>query len=269
MADNSVHEVDVRSGAVREIVKGRLAFPSDIAIAENDPDQLIHVADGCAYRTVDPRTGEIRDVARSVVSEIVFPTAVSANDRHVVLASEVMGSVQVLDRKHGLLLQTLEGFAKPSAAIELANGDLFVSEPLAGRVVKVRRGKRVSLIEGLDHPTALLDAGGRCLHVAESGSGRLLLVELATGTGRVIASDCGPLRAIARGPNGRLALLDVEGRVVLLDPETGERVVVAENLAVGYLRTPYPRSGGLAVASDGSVYVAADVDNAIDRIPLR
>lgn len=267
MADNSLHEIEVETGAVREIVKGALAFPRAIAVAATAAGDVLYVADSCAYRTVEARTGTVTDVARAVVSEVLFPTAVSVNERHVVLASDVMGVVQLVDRGTGKFLQTIPGFDRPGAAIELADGSLIVSEPLAGRLLWVRGQVREVLVAGLNLPVGLLDAHDGTIYVTESGAGRLLAVGVASGEATEIAVGLGAIRAVAPSPDGTLVLLDGHARTLTqLDPRTGTRRIIAQHLAVGYLPGPYARSGGLAVGSDGTIYVAADAENALYRI---
>ena len=68
-------------------------------------------------------------------------------------------------------------------------------------------------------------------------------------------------------PDGSVAMLDVDGgRLLLLAPVTGVVILVAQGFAVGRLQKPYARSGGVAVGSDGSMYIAADIENALYRV---
>ncbi len=102
--------------------------------------------------------------------------------------------------------------------------------------------------------------------MAESGTGRLLRIAVADGAVSEIARDLGAIRALAVAPGGMVAVLDVAaGSVVLIDAGGG-RTEIARNLPVGCLSESYPRSGGLAVGADGTVYIAADVENAVYRI---
>ena len=266
MCDNGVHAVDPRTGAVRTVVSGALAFPRAIAMSAGPSGEEIHVADSGAYRIVDVRTGAVRDVARAVATPLKFPSSVSVGPSHVVLTGEGLGVVQLYDRD-GRHVRDIDGLDRPSAAIECGDGDLIVAEPRAGRLVRVRGDDRLTLVEGLDQPSALVDAGEDAVYVAESGVGRLLRVSLTDGAVHVVADGFGALRAIALAPGGRMAMLDnLEGRLSLIELATGAKAQVAQGLAVGYLSLPYPRSGGVAVGADGSLYVAADVENAIYRI---
>ena len=273
-ADNAVHEVNPRTGSVRMVVQGKLAFPRAIAVAATPQGDMVHVADGSSYRIVDPRTGGIEDVARVIASELLFPNAVSVNGDHVMLTCEALGTVQIVERASGKFLHTIKGFEKPGDAIELADGSLIVTEPAAGRVLRVTERllpifghSHAVLAEGLNLPGGLADARDGTIYVAESGSGGLLRISVPGGDVSEVATGLGAIRAVAVAPDGTLVTLDGnDGTLYAVDPRNGSKEVIARHLAVGYLQEPHPRSGGIAVGSDGTIYVAADRENALDRI---
>ena len=265
MVDNSIHEVDPSSGAVRTVVAGGLGFPRAMALSSGPEGERLHLADSCAYRVVDPRTGAVSDIARAVATPLKFPTSVSVGPHHVLLTGEVFGVVQLFDQS-GHFVRDVGGFDQPSAAIELDDGSLIVAEPISGRIVRALGDDRRDVAAGLRYPAALADAGDDMVYVAESGTGRLLRIAIADGTVSEIARDLGAIRALAVAGDGAVAVLDVEaGCVSLIDPGGG-RIEIVRGLPVGYLRKPYPRSGGLAVGANGTIYVAADFENAIYRI---
>lgn len=266
MADNTVHAVDPDTGFTQVIVAGGLGFPRAIALWGGAGGDRLHIADGCAYRVVEPDGGTVHDVARAVAAKLKFPTSVSANARHVLLTSEAFGVIQVFDHD-GKLLQDVEGFTRPGDAIESEDGSFIVTEPAAGRVLRKTRWTTSVLVEGLNFPSALADAGNGTVYVAESLAGRLLRIDLATGALTSVASGLGVVRAIAVTPDGSIAVLTADdGRLFTIDLARGDQTAIAHDLPVGYLTTPYPRSGGVAVDSVGRFYLAADAENAIYRI---
>ena len=265
MADGTVHAVDPKTGLPSVIVRGGLGFPRSIAVQRSAGGDRLHVADGCAYRVIDSSTSAVHDIARAVAAKLKFPTSVSVYPRHVLLTSEAFGVIQVFNHD-GKLLRDIEGFAQPSHAIECDDGTSIVTEPAAGRVVHKTRWRARVLIEGLSFPSALTHAGDGTVYVAESMVGRLLRIDIDTGASTCLASDLGVVRAIDVAPDGVVAVLTGDGRLSTVNPRDGGKMLIARGLPVGYLSSPYPRSGGVAVGSSGCFYVAADAENAIYRI---
>ncbi len=266
MVDNAIYEVDPSTGKVRTLVSGRLGFPRALALTADPGGDVLHIADGCAYRTLDTGTLEIRDVARACASTIRLPTGISVRDKDVLLVCESFNTVQLFDRQ-GEPVRDVGELTQPSAGLLLDDGSFLVAEPASGSLLRIKGEDRSALATGLKQPTGLADAGDGTVLVAESGTGRILRIDRESGDVSVLAQGFVALRTVAVGASGLIAALDVDGgKVLTIDPYTGRSTVVARDLAVGYLREPYPRSGGLAIGSDDTIYVAADRDNAIYRV---
>ncbi len=184
----------------------------------------------------------------------------------MLLVCEPFDTVQLFDRQ-GTPIRDISELIQPSAALLLDDGDLLVAEPSSGSLLRIRGEARTTLATGLVQPSGLADAGDGTVLVAEAGTGRVLRVKLDDGEVSVLAQGFSKVRAVAVGASGLIAVLDVDGgKVLTLDGRTGQATEVARDMAVGYLRERYPRSGGLAVGSDDAIYVAADLENAIHRI---
>ncbi len=266
MPDNAIYEVDPKTGISRVVVKGELGFPRAIAVSTGVDGDLLHVADTGSYRVVNPRSGEVRDIARAVATDLKFPASVSVHGTSVLLTAELFGAIEIFD-VNGKMVREVAGLKMPAASIECDDGTIIVTEPLAGRVLRLSGEKSDILAEGLQLPSGLADAGDGSIYVSECASGRLLRIGLADRKVTVVAEKLGTVRAIATTPDGSVAVLDVNGgRLLLLAPATGVVILVAHGFAVGRLQQPYARSGGLAVGSDGVLYVAADAENALYRI---
>ena len=172
--------------------------------------------------------------------------------------------VQLFDAA-GRHLEDLVGFKSPSAALALAGGAILVAEAATGRLIHVRGAHRSVLADGMDRPAALARLTPDAVVVAEAG-GRLTRIATGDGSRRELRCVSGSVRSIAVTTDGRLIALDVEHRrMVCIDLADGSELTIASNLPVGHLKNPYPRSGGIAAALDGSIYVAADRDNSILR----
>ncbi len=107
MVDNDIHVVNPANGAVRPLVEARLSVPSGLAVAPDDPDERLYVADVYALRRVGGRDGKITQTTRVLSTRMTFPMAVSLGAKHVILSSAYLGSVQVLDRASGEILRTI------------------------------------------------------------------------------------------------------------------------------------------------------------------
>ena len=266
MPDNAIYEVDTATGSSRVVVAGKLGFPRALAVSTGVDGDLLHIADTGAYRVVDPRTKEVRDIARAVATTLKFPASVSVHGTSVLLTAELFGAIEIFNLD-GKMIREVSGLSMPAAAIECEDGTIIVTEPLSGRVLRLSGDQKDVLAEGLQLPSGLADAGDGSIYVAESASGRLLRIGLKDRNVTVVAENLGTIRAIATTPDGSVAVLDINGgRVLLLAPATGVVILVAQGIAVGRLQEPYARSGGLAVGSDGTLYIAADAENALYRI---
>lgn len=261
MADSSVSRVDLNTGTVRAITSSQLAFPADIA----SDGRTLYVADVTALRTVNPRTGAVGEIQRRLSSSLEFPAGISVTAAHFVLTSELIGSVQVVDRRTGKVVREVHGLDNPADAVELFDGSLVISEPANGRLLRVVGEEVRPLAENLGTPTGIAVTERGTVLVADA-QGRLVEVEPALGTVVERAAGLGGLRAVAVRPDGSAVVLDATGHRVLSVDRQGKQEVLATGLDVGYLDVPYARSGGLALGTDGTVYIAADRHNAVDAI---
>jgi sugar lactone lactonase YvrE len=267
MADNGLQVVDPATGAVRQVMKGALAFPADLALSEDG--ETLYVADVFAYRAVDAAGGAVRDIARVHTrgSKLEYPTGVSVGPDRVVLASSPAGAVLVYDRRTGQALEVLHGFNAPSDALELVAGELLVAEMGGGDLLRVRGETRTKVASGLAAPASLAAGPGNSVYVAEVAGGRVSRVDLGSGARTTIVENLTLPKAVAVGPDGRLFVLELgERRVISVDPASGAVSTVAGDLPVGLVTQPVPLAGGIAVSASGVVYVTSDVENSILRI---
>ncbi|MNS55677.1 hypothetical protein D3C72_885160 [compost metagenome] len=109
------------------------------------------------------------------------------------------------------------------------------------------------------------------LYVTEA-AGKLLRIPLdASAPLRTVADGLALPEGLAQTPWGSFIVAESAARrLVEIDPATGTRRTVAENLPIGLaagpgLPPPYVVTG-VAVGRDGTVYVSADKNNSIYRI---
>ncbi len=271
MADAAVYEVKP-DGAVRTVVSGSLAMPTDLAITDGPEGEKLHIADTFAYRVVDTASKAITDPLRMQRDEAEYPLGVGAGKTKILLTSWAGGTVQVIDRASGAAVLR-HGFTAPTDALELADGRLVALEAATGAIRPVTEAGTPGepIAAGLVFPVAMVEAADGKLWVTESG-GALARVDLATGeVTRVLEGLSGP-EGVDVGPDGKVYVAEAgAGRVIAFDPKDASKTVIAEGLRTGLPAAegalPAYTTTGLAVSKkDGAVYVASDLTNAIYRI---
>ncbi|WP_434424279.1 SMP-30/gluconolactonase/LRE family protein [Nannocystis pusilla] len=276
MVDNDIRVVNPADGSVKSVVTARLSVPAGLAVAPDDADEQLYVADVYALRRVGGRDGKIHQTTRVLSTPMVFPMHVSLGAKHVVLSSAYLGSLQVLDRATGAVLRTIPNVNGVQGAIELHDGTLLVAEASTGRLVRVDKAEPAGvtvLTEGLKGPVGLvadLEGPEPGVYVTEVRSGRVTRVRLADGEKRTVAKGLRAPEGIARHPDGGLVVAEVgRKRLVRVDPATGRSTVLATGLRIGLPESEGLPPGyvptGVAVGRSGTIYVSSDVESALYR----
>lgn len=267
MADNAIHEVNPETGAVREVIKGRLSAPRSIAGVAMQSGDEIYVADVFAFRKVDGRTGAVTDIARSHAADtpIGYASSVTANDRHVLLTNS-NGNVQLYDRRtHELLRQWSVRGAQ--SALELEDGSILVA---AARGTLLRLGgadgeERQTILEGLRGAVALAMSSAGDVYVSQEEAGEIVQLDLSKSTLRVIARGLRGPQGLAIDNDGGLFVVERDAQqLTRIDAKSGAMEPVATQLPVG--RQGLNASAGVAAGARGALYVLSDIENAIYRL---
>ena len=272
MADATIYAVNPADGAVRTVVKGPLATPTDLVITDGPEGEKLHVADVFAYRVVDTATKAITDPLRMYRDETENQLGIGAGKTKVLITSWAAGMVQVVDLASGEAVMH-HGFTAPTDALELSDGRLIALEGATGNIslIKDGDGPGEQLATGLSFPVAMAEAADGKLYVTES-SGALAQVDLATKQiTRVLEGLAGP-EGVDVGADGRVYLAEAgAGRVIAFDPKDGSKTTIAEGLKTGFPAAegalPAYLTTGVAVSKkDGAIYVSSDITNAIYKI---
>ncbi|WNG25182.1 gluconolaconase [Cystobacter fuscus] len=276
MVDNDIRVVNPADGSVRQLVEARLSVPSGIAVAPEDEDEQLYVADVYAFRRVGGRDGKITQTTRTLSTRMTFPMNVSLGAKHVVLSSAYLASVQVLDRATGDILRTIPNTNGVQGALELPDGTLLVAEATTGRLVKVDGAEPAGttvLAEGLKGPVGLVadtEAEEPGVYVTEVRSGNVTRVRLSDGARRTVAKGLKAPEGIARHPDGGLIVAEVgRKQLVRIDPATGRSTVIAKGLRIGLPESEGLPPGyiptGVAVGRSGTIYLTSDMESALYR----
>jgi glucose/arabinose dehydrogenase len=167
------------------------------------------------------------------------------------------------------------GLDQPYGVALAPGGDAIVAERVKGRVVAVRAGKVEELATGLREVMGVAIAPDGAPLVSETGGGRI--VKLAGGRVETVLDGLKLPEGIAvRGQ--KLYVVDTGAKELIeYDLTTKSRRAIATSLPVGapagvkpiYLNPFLPLCGsmgpfaGLAVGTDGTLYVSADAEGSV------
>lgn len=271
MASNEVQAFNPATGELRTLTSGKVAVPAGMKIDGHS----LWVADVFGFRQVDVRNGEVRDVfLMQRDPELDYPFAVGLSARLFALTSWFTGTVQLVDRQTLKTVETIHGLKAPFDAIPMADGSVVYAELATGSITRASGPKfaeKLVLASGLNGPVQMIVGHDGALYVTEA-AGKLLRIPLdASAPLRTIADGLALPEGVAQTPWGSFIVAESAARrLVEIDPANGSRRTVAENLPIGLapgpgLPPPYVVTG-VAVGSDGTVYMGADRNNAIYRI---
>jgi sugar lactone lactonase YvrE len=154
---------------------------------------------------------------------------------------------------------------------------VLVAEFANGRIVRTgpNPDSRVRMIiDGLAGPVDLVIVDATRGYVTESLAGRITEFSLNQYEKRTLVDGLDRPEGLALLPSGALAVAEVGARRVLaIDPKSGRRTVMADNLPIGLespggTGDPYAVSD-LATAGDGTLYLSADRDRTVLRLSPR
>ncbi|MBB3051601.1 sugar lactone lactonase YvrE [Prauserella isguenensis] len=267
-------------GRAREVVAPGLAGPYGVAV---------HFS-GTVFAADNYRLAAVAD-GRAHTRELLLLThGVAAGSRGLHLTSQ-FGTVRTYDPDGRRVLTRAEGLSRPTGIAELPQGGLVVAETGAGRVVTLDSADAVTgvsegsdlavLADGLDEPVDVaVDVRGRC-YVTEQHAGTIGLI---TGAGVEIVTGGLDAPHGITAADGLLFVVETGRRRVLsVDPDTGERAIVAAELP---LAAPAGRAraqpalfnhglpgvavpfAGIDVGADGALYVAAAAEGTVLRLTM-
>ena len=273
MADNSIQEVDLADGRVRDLVRTRLAAPSGLAMVG---DQL-HIADTFAYRVMDTGSGDIREVGRMWASHLEYPLNAWADEHVVVLTSWATGTVQVFDRASGEMTHGFHDFQAPHDAVQLADGSLLVAELATGRLLRVsgeQGEQREAVVVALAGPAGMAFNGDRSTLFVTTAGGSVWAVNPADWSKRRVRDGLAMPEGISVSAAGKLLVMEVgKQRLLEIDPVDGATRTLAEDLPVGLPALEgLPPTGvfnDVVEAANGDLFFTADRDAGLYRLPRR
>lgn len=253
----------------RQITGGAFSTPGGLDIGIVDGRETLIVADIIGYRFVDPITGVVTFPPYTMSHGNSTNVAVKGNT--LALTDGRSGRLQLIDLTADELL-TLDTGYKASYGVEwLANGDVLFVEYDAGRLTRWADGEAATVTDRLRGPVGLTVETESTVLVTEHTAGAVSRVDLDTGTVTQVFSGLSSPEELDVMKDGRIAVAEVgAARVVAVDLESGALEVLADGLSFGVAAYGAPEavgfSTGIAVGSDGAIYVSEDGANAIRKI---
>jgi sugar lactone lactonase YvrE len=281
-ANNGITEINPETGATRRITWGNISAVGNVkVVTQNGREQLL-LADSWGPRYFDVQSQTMTPMPRG--PGVLGASSLAVMGENIILSNIwPFGTVQVVGRESGKLVANLPGFGAPYDVRPIEDG-FIVADFAADRLIKVANDEnwtRSQAAFGLEGPVGLADAGKGVFYVTEYGkkdrrgdyqNGDVSRVDTATNTRTIIARKLKKPEGIALAPDGRLIVAEVGAqRVVAVDPTGKKKLeVLASDLDIGLdvgtrVAAPFLPTG-VAVTSDGAIYVTGDVDNVLYRI---
>ncbi len=269
MADNSIEAFNPVTGVLTLVTGGKVAVPAGLKVEGHD----LWVADVFGFRNVNTQTGAVKDIFRMQASDMEYPFAVGVSATHFALTSWFTGTVQMVERSTLKTSAMLHGLKAPFDAIPMADGSVVFAEIATGSITRASGAQwadRKVIAQGLAGPVQMVLGKDGALYVTEA-AGKLVRVNMTDGSKTTVAEGLALPEGVAQTPWGSFIVAESAAkRLVEIDPANGTRRTVAENLPIGMpggagMPPPYVVTG-VAVGADGSIYMSADLNNAIYRI---
>lgn len=272
-ADNGLVVVNPIDGSNRVFIRSDLAAPGGMTWMKRNGKLQLLVTDIFGYRFVDPETGETEILPFDL--EGGASADAGHRDGRFALSYVRRNRVLLKDSESNTTLQTWTNISTPYGVLIEPNGTVLVVSHNDGTLVRLNANnpdQRQVIANQLAGPVGLAWAeDGVSVYIVESESGEITKATLKNGTRQSIATDLDDPESIALLPDGRLVVAEVGAhRVSAIDPNTGDKTVLAQDLAIGgrISRTP-DRVGmptGLAADINGDVYVITDAENGLLKL---
>ncbi len=156
---------------------------------------------------------------------------------------------------------------QPYGVACMPDGRVAVAEAGSGKLLGIDTAGQVSTIaSGLSQPCEVIAASDGTLFVSELGSGRVARVA-ASGAITSVVDGLDKPKGIALRQDSLLVLDRGTKELRAVNLVSGQQDVLATHLPVGdpsgTSRGPMDFSGGLAIGSDGAIYIAGDGEGSV------
>jgi sugar lactone lactonase YvrE len=269
VADSRILALDPATGKIRRVVDGRFTIALGAGMTTLDGRESLIVADPFGYRFVDPTSGAV--TRPPWAANRGASSAVAANEKVIAFSYSQSSRVRVLDRKTDQIVAETTAVKAPRGVAITATGEVLVADAVGNRIVRMAGADVIDVATGLHHPVGLVMENEVTAIVSEVGTGTISRINLRNGQRTVIASGLSAPTGLARMKDGRVAVVEPgKGTVIAIELETGNRMTLASGLALSLaeFHLPQDTNAGIAVARDGTIFVACPGDNTVVKITL-
>lgn len=267
----AIHEI-LEPGRTRPLVDRGLQWPLGLAVDETGS---LFIADGVF--TYDLRPGDALCLAGTLFTP-GFPgytrgVFAEAPGQYVVTTANGAVARYWPARQESEILGT--GFDRLMGVAVAPGGAVIVAEYGTGRILSLESSAVCVLATGLDRPMGVAVALDDVIYVAERGPGRV--IKLAGGRVDTVCEGLGRPEGIALHAE-LLHVVDVDAKeLIAVDLVTGARSTIAAHLpvgapqgivpkplgAIGDMAGPMIPFAGIAIGSDGTIFLSGDAEGSV------
>ena len=229
---------------------GHLYLNDGLSLAVLAPDKTVSRLGGLLDNSFP---GFVRSLAAGVAGELWITT----------MAGDI---VQYFPdgRPFNMLVRKLKN---PYGIARLSDGAVAVAESGTGKLLRIdSAGQTSTIVEGLAKPGEVVATNTGTIFVSEEGKGQITQVDSA-GKATALIEGLHKAQGLAVHNNTLLVLDRGTKELCAVDLATKRPQVLVQHLPVGdppgCSRGPMEFSGGLAVAADGTIYIAGDGEGSV------
>ena len=265
-AESTIFAVDSDTGATRKVAGGPFNTPLGMVMTTHAGKPALLAAQPMGFIYIDPATGDT--VRPSWDDGRNGSFAIAADARSVITVFN--RRLRKIDRNSDTVVRESRDEIAPSGVVLAPSGEIIVTEITRGAVLKWTDEGFVAIAEGLAEPTAIALDSPTSILVTETNAGQISRIDLLSGQRTVVASGLDRPQGVVKLHDGQIAFAESGRGVVAVISPDGHRHELASGLSLSTagLRVPSTVPIGMAVDSDGTLYVACAGDNRIVKIAI-
>ena len=269
LAISGISAFDPKTGESWVVTAGSFTVPLGMTLTTDNGKEAILIADPFGYRFLDPETYKIN--REPEMWNTGGSSSVTANDDIIVTTYANFNAIRKIDRKTNEVVLMNRDLSSPRGVALTSEGDAIIADADTGRLVRLSGEDIEDVATGLNEPVELILESDTSALVAELGSGTISRVDLSSGTHSVVVDGLVDPLGLSRLPDGRLIVLEqARGTVTAIDLDSGARTELAHGLPISIDHHDLPRNTplGVAVDSNGAIFVSCGKDNSVVKITL-